>query len=231
MLNPINWERKTKWQREMFEYFGNSCAFTGRTDNITLDHLIPRQKAYGDVTNRTNLLPLCLSVNSSKNNLHLFEWYDQKGKQHGVSEERFTKAIGYIASNLGMSFEEYREYYDQMYYRDDKPKLDELDEDDEPLILDFRKTKFIMLPKSLVRDSRITHREKISYMTLCLFANNDSKQAFPSINTIADTAGYSRSSMIRALNTLEGYGYIRKENRFFGEQKQTSNVYVLLDVD
>lgn len=230
MINPINWEKKTQWQRDMFNYFGKSCAFTGRTDNITFDHLIPRQKAYGDVTNTTNLLPLCLSVNSSKNNSHVFEWYDQKGKQHGVTEERFVKAIEYMAGRLGMDFDEYREYYDQMYYREDKPQIEEFD-DDVPGVLDFRKTNFIMLPKSLVQDTRITHREKISYMTLCLFANNDSKQAFPSINTIADTAGYSRSSMVRALNSLEEFGYIRKENRFFGEQKQTSNVYILLDVD
>lgn len=230
MINPINWERKTKWQREVFEYFGESCAFTGRTDNMTLDHLIPRQKAYGEVTNQTNLLPLCLSVNSSKNNSHVFEWFDQKGKQHGVSEERFTFAIEYIANKLGMSFEEYREYYDSMYFRDNKKDLPE-SEEDEQRVLDFRKSKFVMIPRTLADDTKATPREKVIYITLCLYANNNSKQAFPSINTIADKSGYSRSSAIRGLNALEALGYIRKENRFVEDSKQTSNVYILLDVD
>lgn len=243
MLHQINWNKKAKWQQDMFDDFGRSCAFTGRTDNITLDHLIPRKKAYGEVENFSNLLPICLAINISKNNKNLFEWFDKKGEQLGIPEDRFRKAVEYVANKLNMTFDEYKVFYDSMYYREDKPtpsysseERNECESDENPNeeipanVIDFRKTKFVMIPRKLAEDTNLTHREKIVYMTLCLYTNNESKKSFPSINTIADKAGYSRSSLVRALNELELYGYIKKENRYLGKQKQTSNVYYLLDV-
>lgn len=96
-------------------------------------------------------------------------------------------------------------------------------------VIDYRTTKFVMIPQSLARDKSLTHRDKIVYMTLCLFTDNASKQSYPSAQTIADTASVSRNSVFRALKSLETTGYIRREKRTFGRGKQTTNVYYLLD--
>lgn len=86
-----------------------------------------------------------------------------------------------------------------------------------------------MIPQSLARDKSLAHRDKIVYMTLCLFTDNMSKQSYPSAQTIADMAKLSRNSIFRALKALELAGYIRREQRTFGRGKQTTNVYYLLD--
>ncbi|MGY3188737.1 helix-turn-helix domain-containing protein [Lysinibacillus sp. TE18511] len=96
-------------------------------------------------------------------------------------------------------------------------------------VIDYRTTKFVMIPQSLARDKSLTHRDKIVYMTLCLFTDNTSKQSYPSAQTIADMSGLSRNSIFRALKALELAGYIRREQRTFGRGKQTTNVYYLLD--
>lgn len=96
-------------------------------------------------------------------------------------------------------------------------------------VIDYRSTKFVMLPQNLVRDKTLLHRDKIVYMSLCLFTDNASKQSHPSAQTIADMAGLSRNSVFRALKELELAGYIRREQRTFGRGKQTTNVYYLLD--
>lgn len=230
LLTPINWDNKPKWQYEMFKDFGCACAFTGREENITLDHLIPRQKSYGEVTSYTNLLPICFEINASKNDKHLFAWFENNGERLGITEERFRKAIEYVADKLGMSFEQYREYYDRMFYRETAEEFYAKREGSpSAAVIDFRKTKFIMVPRSLVNDDELTQRDKVAYMTLCLYANNDTKQAYPSVDTLARVTGCSRSSMFRALASLEANGYIKKEQRFIGKQKQTTNMYYLLD--
>ena len=96
-------------------------------------------------------------------------------------------------------------------------------------VIDYRTTKFVMIPQSLARDKTLTHRDKIVYMTLCLFTDNMSKQSYPSAQTIAETSNVSRNGVFRALKSLETAGYIRREQRTFGRGKQTTNIYYLLD--
>lgn len=96
-------------------------------------------------------------------------------------------------------------------------------------VIDYRTTKFVMIPQSLARDKTLSHRDKIVYMTLCLYSDNASKQSYPSAQTIADMSGVSRNGVFRALKALELTDYIRREQRTFGRGKQTTNVYYLLD--
>ena len=95
--------------------------------------------------------------------------------------------------------------------------------------MENHKSKFVMIPQSLVRHKSLTHRDKIVYMSFCLFTDNISKQSYPSAQTVAEIASISRSSVFRALKSLEAEGYIRREQRTFGDGKQTTNVYYLLD--
>ena len=96
-------------------------------------------------------------------------------------------------------------------------------------VIDYRTTKFVMIPQSLARDRSLTHADKIVYMTLCLYTDNTSKQSHPSAQTIADVAGVSRSTVFRALESLETGGYLKRERRTYGKGKQTTNAYYLLD--
>jgi len=96
-------------------------------------------------------------------------------------------------------------------------------------VIDYRTTKFVMIPQSLARDRSLTHADKIVYMTLCLYTDNTSKQSHPSAQTIADVSGVSRSTVFRALESLETGGYLKRERRTYGKGKQTTNAYYLLD--
>lgn len=96
-------------------------------------------------------------------------------------------------------------------------------------VIDFRTSKFVMIPQTLARDRSLTHSDKIVYMTLCLYTDNTSKQSHPSAQTIADVSGVSRSTVFRALDSLEKAGYVRREKRTYGRGKQTTNAYYLLD--
>lgn len=97
-------------------------------------------------------------------------------------------------------------------------------------IIDFRKSNFVMLPTSLVKDQSLKPSDKLIYATLCLFTNNHSKSSYPSVDTIAESAACNRISVYRSLKVLEENGYIKRENRYGSKQEQLSNRYYLLDV-
>lgn len=96
-------------------------------------------------------------------------------------------------------------------------------------VIDFRTSKFVMIPRTLVEDASLLMRDKAVYTALCLFANNDTKQAYPSAETIAGISGCSRNSVFRAIDALEKAGYLRRERRKNGHGRQTTNIYYLLD--
>jgi exonuclease III len=54
------------------------CCFCGSTENLSIDHLIPRKK--GGIDEGDNLILACRSCNSSKGKKDLMEWYDFKGE-------------------------------------------------------------------------------------------------------------------------------------------------------
>jgi DNA-binding transcriptional MocR family regulator len=59
------------------------------------------------------------------------------------------------------------------------------------------------------------------YMVIKAHTNFKSGMAFPSMPTIVEKSGISKSQIIRALKTLEDYGYITRD------QKGRNNVYTL----
>jgi len=59
-------------------------------------------------------------------------------------------------------------------------------------------------------------------------ANKD-KNCFPAIGTIADDLSISRRTVCRALNDLEGRGFIRRKARWRKKGGRSSNLYVLDD--
>lgn len=100
--------------KDVLEAFGHACAFTGRTDNLSIDHVIPLSiPSVGNV--KENVLPLNHSVNMSKGNRNLFSWYQENKDRFGIRKELFDKAIEYISTINGKSRDEYRELVDRKH--------------------------------------------------------------------------------------------------------------------
>lgn len=96
-------------------------------------------------------------------------------------------------------------------------------------IVDYRTTKFVIIPRTLVTDTSVTYRDKCVYMALCLYTNNSTKAARPSTQTIADNVGCARSSVFDSLKRLEASGYIKRKSRSSKRSGRMTNVYYLLD--
>lgn len=80
----------SEW-KETLEYFDNSCAYCGSTDNITQDHIVPISS--GGLNTKYNLVPACKTCNCSKYNRPLVQWYM---KQPFATEERLQKVLDFM---------------------------------------------------------------------------------------------------------------------------------------
>lgn len=77
-----------EWQEKEKE-FSYSCAYCGSSALLTCDHIIPLSKGGRNII--SNIVPACLSCNSSKNASDIIEWYT---KQDFFNEARLNKVIG-----------------------------------------------------------------------------------------------------------------------------------------
>lgn len=68
--------------------FDNKCAYCGKEGKLTADHIIPVSK--GGASYISNIIPVCKSCNSSKNNSKLEDWYP---RQPFFMPERFEKIM------------------------------------------------------------------------------------------------------------------------------------------
>lgn len=74
-------------QEYLLETFENKCAYCD-ADATTFDHIIAISK--GGKTTPDNIVPACLSCNSSKNNSDVWEWLERTNKQ---PREQFYERI------------------------------------------------------------------------------------------------------------------------------------------
>lgn len=94
---------------EEIKLFFGGCALTGETEDIHLDHVIPLATGrigaiYG------NIIPLKGSLNESKRDKNIFEWFNQNKEYWNLSQEKFDGLINYLAEQNEMSVEEYKDY-------------------------------------------------------------------------------------------------------------------------
>ena len=69
---------KSEWLQAIAHWHG-CCVYCGKQpDSLTLDHYIPLVNPNCPGTVATNILPACLSCNSSKNNAEAFYWMSWK---------------------------------------------------------------------------------------------------------------------------------------------------------
>lgn len=92
--------------KQAFEYFGDKCALTG-AESPTIDHFIPLSK--GGRHTYSNIIPLSVSLNSSKHNNNPFEWFDENKENLSLSEQKFKDVVSYLAKLNKMTFDEYKE--------------------------------------------------------------------------------------------------------------------------
>ena len=73
-LHTVNRKEARKmWRRRIKEQWDNQCAYCGSTENLTIDHVVPKSK--GGTNYTTNVVCSCLSCNGSKANTEWQEWY------------------------------------------------------------------------------------------------------------------------------------------------------------
>jgi hypothetical protein len=109
-------------------YFDGACALTGQTLNLEKEHAIPIAVGYGGTTFE-NCYPMARGLNQSKSNSNIFEWFKANRQRFELSQERFDKLIGWLASANAMTIEEYRDY---VYWCHANPRtVDEINEENE----------------------------------------------------------------------------------------------------
>jgi len=69
--------------------------------------------------------------------------------------------------------------------------------------------------------------ELATYVALGQYADNKTKECWPSVSKLAEDIGRSRQSTIKALQGLEDKGVIEVKQRFKDKGEQTSNLYIL----
>jgi hypothetical protein len=90
-------EAKRKWRQSIKEKWNYECAYCGETENLTLDHIVPRSKGGSDRV--TNVLCACKECNNDKGHQIWSQWFLA---QDFFSTERLSKIIEWqqqIASN------------------------------------------------------------------------------------------------------------------------------------
>lgn len=97
----------------LLEIFGG-CALSGETDNIHFDHVIPLTTGVGGTVS-WNIVPLKAGLNISKGNKNVFEWFRDNKRRFKLCEEKFNRMINYLASEKGVSREEYEKFVYEVF--------------------------------------------------------------------------------------------------------------------
>ena len=87
LKNDFNLEQWEKCKN----YFNNCCAYCGKKEKLTVEHFIPISK--GGNTIAKNILPICKSCNSSKQEKDFEKWYKE---QKFYSIEKINKINEYF---------------------------------------------------------------------------------------------------------------------------------------
>lgn len=116
---------KEAWVAKMSEYSWR-CSFSLEEGKLAMDHVIPVATGHGG-TYAGNLIPLEKSVNSSKNDSNIFEWFGATRQRFELSQERFDQTIGRLASANALTVAEYREFV--YWCHENKRTVDEIKAD------------------------------------------------------------------------------------------------------
>lgn len=112
-----------QWLATM-DHFGHSCALTGATEDLHLEHAVPLAIGHGG-TIIWNCYPLVGSLNCSKSASNLFEW--AKGRSD-IDKQRFNGLISFLADQCGLTVDEYYDFYNWCF-RNPRLAVEEIESD------------------------------------------------------------------------------------------------------
>ncbi|MED4917580.1 DnaD domain protein [Geobacillus thermodenitrificans] len=99
------------------------------------------------------------------------------------------------------------------------------------IVRNLKKKPFVIVEKAIVYDTKhLNIYDKMVYVVLCSFADNDTQQCFPSIPKLAEYCGCSVSTVKRSLKRLEKLGLIHIEQRQAENGRSETNVYTILEL-
>ena len=75
----------------------------------------------------------------------------------------------------------------------------------------FKYRGFVMLPHSLVADSRLKRADLLLFWALTIHLFKDKEYCYPSYETLAKEAHMTRRTAIRASKNLQKFGYLKVE--------------------
>lgn len=97
-------------------------------------------------------------------------------------------------------------------------------------VIDRRNNPFIMVTRKVIEDPTLRASDKSVYTTLCMYADNETAEAWPSRDTLMKKSGVSDNTLRRSLKELSDKGYIEVVERFGSDGRQLSNLYILNSV-
>lgn len=84
-------EAKRMWRRSIKEKWNCECAYCGSTENLTLDHVVPRSKGGADETK--NVVCCCQTCNHDKGHTPWQQWYNS---QYFFDPDRYQKILDWM---------------------------------------------------------------------------------------------------------------------------------------
>lgn len=99
----------TEDHTETLAFFNESCAISGATDDITLDHFIPLWTGHGG-SYKGNLYPLSGTLNYSKQHVNPFKWVERDYIKKEIEPEKWDTLLNYLASLNNLTKEQYEDY-------------------------------------------------------------------------------------------------------------------------
>lgn len=98
--------------------------------------------------------------------------------------------------------------------------------------LDGRKFNFTIIENEIIDDiERFDKNDLLCYMVLCRFANNETGECYPSYKTIAEKMRVGVSTAIKTIKSLESKGAIKIHSRKNENGGDTSNLYVIQNIN
>lgn len=89
--------------------------------------------------------------------------------------------------------------------------------------------KFTLVYNDFFESDLLNYYEKMVFIALKKYADNDTMRAFPSLNKLHKVTGISLSQVRRSIEHMEKIGVIGIKHRTDGEKGHQSNIYTLYD--
>lgn len=105
-----------------------------------------------------------------------------------------------------------------------------MEKDQEVIEVKRKRLPFTMVENAIIQDERLSKSDVMIYLILCMHADKNGENCYPSIRTIARESRSDKKTVIKSIDELVKIGYLLKEYRSDpGNPKVfTSNLYTII---